>query len=99
MMKKGKELLAFITVFAILAASVFTGAIVSTTALSCGGTIVEKWDKVSDGVNIGDWYDGTFESGDGSKDSPYIISSAEELAWVCKNTTVETFCEKFGLTI
>ena len=76
-MKKGKELMAFITVLAILAASVFTGAIVSTTALSCGGTIVEKWDKVSDGVNIGDWYDGTFESGDGSKDNPYVFEKRQ----------------------
>ena len=89
---KGKSFLACVLVFAVLAVSLFTGAVVTAGAATvgkCGGTTVEKWDKVSDGVNIGDWYDGTFESGDGTKDNPYIISSAEELAWVCKNTTVE----------
>ena len=82
-MKKGKELMAFITVLAILAASVFTGAIVSTTALSCGGTIVEKWDQTSDGSWTG-WYDATYEDGDGTEANPYIITSAEELAQLCR---------------
>ena len=89
---KGKSFLACVLVLAVLAVSLFTGAVVTAGAATggkCGGTTIEKWDKVSDGVSIGDWYDGTFESGDGSQDNPYIISSAEELAWVCKNTTVE----------
>ena len=83
MMKKGKGLLALITVIAILAASVFTGAIVSSTALSCGGTIVEKWDQPSDGSWTG-WYDATYEDGDGTEANPYIITSAEELAQLCR---------------
>ncbi len=81
--RKGKALVAFITVFAILAVSLFTGVVATASATPCGGTIVEKWDKVSDGVT-GDWYDSNFDGkGDGSKDNPYIITSAEEFAWVC----------------
>ena len=88
LLKHGRALVAYISIFSIVAVSIFTGIAVTADATSCGGTIVEKWDKVSDGVT-GDWYDGTFETGDGSENNPFIISSAEELAWVCKNTTVE----------
>ena len=81
--KKGKSIVALITVFAILAASVFTGIITSAETQYCGGTIVEKWDQYSDGA-WSDWYDSTYEGGDGTKDNPYIISSAEELANLCR---------------
>ena len=81
--KKGKSLISLITVFAIIAVSVFTGAVVTASAQNCGGTIVEKWDQTSDGAWSG-WYDSTYESGDGTKDNPYIISSAEELANLCR---------------
>ena len=82
MKKKGKELLAFITVFAILAASIFTGAVVSSTALSCGGTIVEKWDQYENGKYVG-WYNPNM-SGQGTKESPFIIDTAEKLAQLCR---------------
>ena len=81
--KKGKSIVALITVFAILAASVFTGIVTSAETQYCGGTIVEKWDQYSDGA-WSDWYDSTYEGGDGTKDNPYIISSAEELANLCR---------------
>lgn len=81
--KKGKSIVALITVFAILAASVFTGIVTSAETQYCGGTIVEKWDQYSDGA-WSEWYDSTYEGGDGTKDNPYIISSAEELANLCR---------------
>lgn len=85
---KVKAIVAYISAFSILAVSllsVFTGAVVTVDAETepCGGTIVEKWDKVSDGVT-GDWYDSTFETGEGTENNPYIITSAEELAYICR---------------
>ena len=48
------------------------------------GTVVEKWDQYSDGA-WSDWYDASFDGkGDGTKDNPYIITSAEELANLCR---------------
>lgn len=82
-LKKGKSIVALITVFAILAASVFTGIVAGAESQYCGGTIVEKWDQYSDGA-WSEWYDSTYEGGDGTKDNPYIISSAEELANLCR---------------
>ena len=55
----GKAIVAYISAFSILAVSllsVFTGITVTANTETCGGTIIEKWDKVSDGVS-GDWYD------------------------------------------
>ena len=46
-------------------------------------TIVEKWDRTSDG-SWTDWYDATYEDGDGTEANPYIITSAEELAQLCR---------------
>ena len=83
-LKKGKSIVALITVFAILAASVFTGIVAGAESQYCGGTIVEKWDQYSDGA-WSDWYDASFDGkGDGTKDNPYIITSAEELANLCR---------------
>ena len=82
----GKAVVAYISAFSILAVSllsVFTGVTVTANAETCGGTIIEKWDKVSDGV-LGDWYDSVYETGDGTESNPYIISSAEELAYLCR---------------
>ncbi len=82
-LRRGKSIVALVTVFAILAASVFTGIVAGAETQYCGGTIVEKWDQYSDGA-WSEWYDATYEGGDGTKDNPYIISSAEELANLCR---------------
>ena len=84
---KCKSLIACAIAFAVVAVSLFTGVFVTASAETvgtCGRTIVEKWDNISDGVRV-DWYDASFDGkGDGTKDNPYIITSAEELANLCR---------------
>lgn len=69
---KSKSLIAYLTVFAILAVSVasaFTGLVVSAVVDST----YDQWSGEFD----------TQLAGDGTKESPYLITSAEELAAVC----------------
>ena len=84
---KCKSLIACAIAFAVVAVSLFTGVFVTASAETvgtCGRTIVEKWDQYSDGA-WSDWYDASFDGkGDGTKDNPYIITSAEELANLCR---------------
>ena len=83
---KCKSLIACAIAFAVVAVSLFTGVFVTASAETvgtCGRTVVEKWDQYSDGA-WSEWYDSTYEGGDGTKDNPYIISSAEELANLCR---------------
>ena len=84
---KCKSLIACAIAFAVAAVSLFTGVFVTASAETvgtCGRTIVEKWDQYSDGA-WSDWYDASFDGkGDGTKDNPYIITSAEELANLCR---------------
>ncbi len=78
-----------------VAAALMNYSDASATALSTSApsgststaTIIEKWDQTSDGKYIG-WYDDNFDgNGDGSKDNPYIITSAEEFAQICRYGT------------
>ncbi len=71
--KNSKQIMAFVFAFVILAMSLFTGNI-SITAQACDVSKVDYWD-------------GTlatkFESGKGTEEDPYIIATAEQLAYCC----------------
>lgn len=71
--KNSKQILAFVFAFVILAMSLFTGNI-SIKAEACDVSKIDYWD-------------GTlatkFAVGKGTEDNPYIISTAEELAYCC----------------
>ena len=71
-MKKGKSLISLMTVFAIIAVSVFTGAVVSVGAESCGGTI-SVFEKEEKELTLLD------PSQPNSESNPYIISSANQM--------------------
>ncbi|MBR5473001.1 MAG: hypothetical protein IKU82_03335 [Clostridia bacterium] len=55
---------------------------VTTVESATAATVIEKWDQYENGQYVG-WYN-TNISGEGTKESPYIIDSAEKLAYVCK---------------
>ncbi|MBR3591385.1 MAG: hypothetical protein IKL46_00865, partial [Clostridia bacterium] len=80
---KCKSLIACAIAFAVVAVSLFTGAAFSVSAEDqCGGTIVEKWDAYENGKYVG-WYNANI-SGEGTKESPFIIDTAEKLAQLCR---------------
>ena len=75
--KNGKQILAFVFAVVIMAASLFVGSF-NITADAC------DLDKI-------DYWDGTlaskFASGTGKADDPYIIETAEQLAFCCLGQT------------
>ena len=60
-------------------------ALNTTTATQPTKTVVEKWDGKENGNDVG-WYNSVL-SGEGTKDLPYIIDTAEKLAYVCTQAT------------
>ena len=81
--KNGKMIMAYVMAFAVLAVSLFTGAVVTADAQAigtCGRTVVEQWDGKDENGNWIGWIYGTFSGGTGTKDDPYIIKYSEQLA-------------------
>ncbi len=69
--KNSKQIFAFVMAFAIVAVSLFVGSI-NASALDTSKVVYWNGTKAS-----------KFESGDGSKENPYIIKTAEQLAYCC----------------
>ncbi len=79
-LKNSKQILAFVFAFAILAVSMFAGSI-SITADACDVTKIDYWDGTKAT---------SFASGTGSEEDPYIIETAEQLAFACLGQTPST---------
>ena len=83
--KNSKQIVAFIFAFAILAVSLFTGGI-NIAADACDVSKVDYWD-------------GTlatkFASGNGTEANPYIIETAEQLAFCCLGQNPSTSSNKY----
>ncbi len=83
--KSGKQILAVAFAFAILAVSLFAGG-ATITADACDVSKIDYWD-------------GTlatkFESGVGSEADPYIIATAEQLAFCCLGQGVNNSSNKY----
>lgn len=77
--KNSKQILAFVMAFVVIAASFITGAAINVDACD---------------LNKIDYWDGTlataFESGSGTEADPYIIATAEQLAYCCLAQTPST---------
>lgn len=83
--KNGKQILALVIAFAVIAVSLFAGSIVAsaeTTDSLCKGTRIEYWDGTQSNQ---------FAKGKGSVDEPYIIENAQQLNYVC--TVADTASE------
>lgn len=80
LLKNSKQILAFVFAFAVLAASLFTGNVISADACAADANII-YWDGTSDSV-LADADDG---SGDGSSwETAIIIDSAAELQYLAR---------------
>ncbi len=77
--KNSKQILAFVMAFAIIAVSLVTGG-AAVTADACDTTKVDYWDGTL----------ATSLSGKGTEEEPYIITTAEELAFICLGQETST---------
>ena len=83
--KNSKQVLALVFAFAVLAVSLFTGG-ANITADACDVTKIDYWDGTKAS---------SFASGTGSETDPYIIKTAEQLAYCCFNQDANTSKGKF----
>lgn len=83
--KNSKQVLAFVFAFAVLAVSLFTGGI-NMEADACDTTKIVYWD----GTNAS-----SFAGGTGTATDPYIIKTAEQLAYCCLRQTPTTSTGKY----
>lgn len=74
LLKNGKQIFAFVVAFAIIAVSLFTSSINMDADALCSGTKVVYWNGTQSS---------SFSKGNGTKDNPYIIETAEQLNYVC----------------
>ena len=84
--KNSKQVFALVVVFAVLAVSLFTGSINSITADACDTSKVVYWNGTKAS---------SFAGGDGSEGNPYIIKTAEQLAFCCLGQTPATSTGKY----
>ena len=83
--KNSKQIMAFVFAFVILAASLFVGNI-SITAEACDVENVVYWNGS---------LANKFASGKGTEDNPYIIETAEQLAYCCLGQNPSTSSNKY----
>ncbi len=83
--KNSKQVLAFVFAFAVLAVSLFTGSI-NMEAEACDVSKIDYWDGTKAS---------SFASGTGTETDPYIIKTAEQLAFACLGQTPATSTGKF----
>ncbi len=84
-LKNSKQIMAFVFAIAIIAVSLFTGS-VSVTVDACDLTKIDYWDGTMAT---------SFAGGDGSAAKPYIIQTAEQLAFCCLGQTPSTSGAKY----
>ena len=82
MLKTNKRVLACVVAFAIIAMSVFTGIgfTASASSVNCADRKTIYWDGGESAIT----------TGSGTKVDPYIIKSADELAWLVKQNADAT---------
>lgn len=83
--KNSKQILAFVFAFAVLAVSLFTGSI-AIEADACDVSKIDYWDGTKAS---------SFASGTGTEADPYIIKTAEQLAFACLGQTPTSSTGKY----
>ncbi|MBR5472534.1 MAG: hypothetical protein IKU82_00945 [Clostridia bacterium] len=83
--KNSKQVLAFVFAFAVLAVSLFTGSI-AIEADACDVSKIDYWDGTKAS---------SFASGTGTEADPYIIKTAEQLAYCCTGINAANSTGKF----
>lgn len=83
--KNSKQILAFVFAFAVLAVSLFTGSI-NIDADACDVSKIDYWDGTKAS---------SFAGGTGTKEDPYIIKTAEQLAYCCTGINAASSTGKF----